>query len=212
VRVVTFASQERSAAKREIAAANRRLDGAIRGRDWSANALREHARSIRTDAIVGLFGRVVLHHDRVTTPSGTFALCREIDAGVETARVVSATGRLRGAVSAAARRDDPRRLLLYVCAPEGQHLEPCRSDELIKARVFASRVVSAARTREFDVDPATRLLDLARQYAALDGPGSSVWSALADLRAVEARLADERALPRRYRLRADPPPLFALEA
>jgi hypothetical protein len=212
VRVVTFASEERHAAKREIAAANGRLDAAIRGRDWSANALRESVRRIRTDAILGLYGRVVLHQDRVATPSGTFALCREISAGVETARVVSATGRLRGAASEAARREDPRRLLLYIDGPEGHHLEPCKSDQLIKARVFASRVVSAARTHAFDLDPALRLLDLAQQYAALDGPDSSVSRALTDLRALEARLDDEHALPRRYRLRADPAPLRSLEA
>jgi hypothetical protein len=208
--VVTFVSEERHAAKREIAAANRRLDAAIRGRDWSANALRESARRIRTDAILGLYGRVVLHHDRVTTPSGTFALCREISAGVETARVVTATGRVRGALPPALRRGDPRRLLLYISGPSGEHLEPCKSDELIKARVFASRVVIAARTHEFDVDPALRLQDLGRQYAALDAPGSSVGRALSELRAVEARLADGNALPRRYRLRADPPPLNSL--
>lgn len=211
--MVTFASEERHTAKREIAAANRRLDAAIRGRDWSANALRESVRRIRTDAILGLYGRVVLHHDRVTTPSGTFALCREMTAGVETARVVSATGRLRGALPSAARGGgDPRRLLLYISGPSGEHLEPCKSDQLIKARVFASRVVSAARTHEFDVDPALRLLDLARQYASLDGPGSSVSRALSELRAVESRLTDDNALPRRYRLRADPPPLLSLEA
>jgi hypothetical protein len=210
--VVTFVSEERHSARREIVAANRRLDAAIRGRDWSANALRESVRRIRTDAILGLYGRVVLHHDRVTTPSGTFALCREITAGVETARVVTATGRVRGALPPALRRGDPRRLLLYISGPSGEHLEPCKSDELIKARVFASRVVSAARTHEFDVDPALRLHDLGQQYAALDAPDSSVGRALSELRAVEARLAGDRALPRRYRLRAEPPPLRALEA
>ena len=210
--MVTFASEERHAAKREIAAANHRLDTAIRGRDWSANALRESVRRLRTDAILGLYGRVVLHHDRVSTPSGTFSLCREITAGVETARAVSAMRRLRGALPSTARREDPRRLLLYISGPAGEHLEPCRADELIKARVFASRVVSAARTHEFDVDPATRLLDLARQYAALDGPDSGVGRALADLRALESRLADDNALPRRYRSRADPQPLLPLNA
>jgi hypothetical protein len=209
VRVVTFGSQERQAAKREISAANRSLDVALRGREWSASALREGVRRIRTDAVLGLYGRVVLHQDRVTTPSGTFALCREITAGVETARVVAAAGRL-GAVAVAERGEDPRRLLLYIDGPAGRHLEPCKPEELVKARVFASRVVSAARTREFDVHPELRLRDLAEQYAALDGDGSSVSRALADLRAVEARLAAACALPRRYRSRADPahlPPL-----
>jgi hypothetical protein len=31
--------------------------------------------------------------------------------------------------------------------------------------------------------------------------------ALAELRALEARFSDERGLPRRYRVRAEPPPL-----
>jgi hypothetical protein len=202
--MVTFVSEQRQIAKRELVAANRRLDGAIRGRDWSANALREGGRRISLDAVIGLYGRAVLHSDRVVTPSGTFALTRDVTAGVETARVIAAA---HGELAEAARRAEPRRLFLFIAAPSGQHLEPCRPDELLKARVFASRLVSAARTRDFDVDAATRLRDLARRYESLDGPDSSVGRALAELRALEARLSDEDGLPRRYRLRAEPPAL-----
>jgi hypothetical protein len=206
--MVTFVSEQRQTAKRELVAANRRLDAAIRGRDWSANALREGGRRISLDAVIGLYGRVVLHHDRVVTPSGTFALSREVTAGVETARVLAAN-RLaaNGEPAEAAQRADPRKLFLFVAAPSGRHLEPCRPDELLKARVFASRLVSAARTRDFDVDAATRLRDLAGRYESLDGPDSSVGRALAELRALEVRLSGEDGLPRRYRLRAEPPPL-----
>jgi hypothetical protein len=204
--MVTFASGQRQVAKRELVAANRRLDAAIRGRDWSANALRESGRRISLDAVIGLYGRVVLHCDRVVTPSGTFALTREVTAGVETARVIAANDRLatNGELAEAARRADPRRLFLFIAAPDGRHLEPCRPDELLKARVFASRLVSAARTRDFDVDAATRLRDLGSRYESLDGPDSSVGRALAELRELEARLSDDDGLPRRYRLRAEP--------
>jgi hypothetical protein len=206
--MVTFASEQRQVARRELVAANRRLDAAIRGRDWSANALREGGRRISLDAVIGLYGRVVLHHDRVVTPSGTFALGREVTAGVETARVIAASRPVATPeLAEAAERAEPRRLFLFIAAPSGQHLEPCRPDELLKARVFASRLVSAARTRAFDVDAATRLRDLAARYESLDGPDSSVGRALAELRALEARLSDEDGLPRRYRLRADPAPL-----
>jgi hypothetical protein len=213
--MVTFASEHRQIAKRELGAANRKLDAAIRGRDWSAGALREAGRRISLDAVIGLYGRVVLHHDRVVTPSGTFALGRDVTAGVETARVIAATGRLgasaTGEPAAAAGRADPRTLFLFIAAPSGRHLEPCRSDELLKARIFASRLVSAARTRDVDVDAATRLRDLAARYAALDGPDSSVGRALAELRAIEARLSDEVGLPRRYRQRVEPAPLPRFE-
>jgi len=183
-------------------AANRNLDAALRGRDWSASALREAGRRISRDAVIGLYGRVLLHHDRVVTPSGTFALCRQVTASVETARVIAgAEG------SGDGRRTDPRSLFLVIDAPPGRHLEPCKPGEMLKARVFASRLVSAASTHDFDLDPETRLLDLASRYDALDGPHSRVCEALAALRAVEARVAEEEGFPRRYRPRPEPTPL-----
>ena len=39
--MLAFASERKYVARRELDAANRKLDGAIRGRDWSARALRE---------------------------------------------------------------------------------------------------------------------------------------------------------------------------
>jgi hypothetical protein len=198
-----FASEQEQVARRELVAANRDLDAAIRGRDWSAAALREAGRQISRDAVIGLYGRVLLHHDRVVTPCGVFALCHGVTAGIETARVAAAAGR----AAPAGTRVGPRSLFLVIEAPSGRHLEPCKPGEILKARVFASRVVSAAATHDFEVDPATRLLDLARRYDALDGPSSRVRMALAELRALEARFSDERGLPRRYRVRAEPPPL-----
>jgi hypothetical protein len=199
-----FASGQEQVARRELMAASRDLDAAIRGRDWSAGALREAGRQIGRDAVMGLYGRVLLHHDRVVTPSGVFALCRDVTAAVETARVA----RTERAEPHAGTRVGPRSLFLVIEGPSGRHLEPCKPGEILKARVFASRVVSAAGTCDFEVEPATRLLDLARRYDELDGPSSRVRVALADLRALEARLVDEDgALPRRYRLRAEPPPL-----
>lgn len=78
---------------------------------------------------------------------------------------------------------------------------------MLKARVFASRLVSTAATHDFDLDPALRLLDLESRYEELAGPHSRVSEALAELRVVEARLAEEDGLPRRYRPRPEPPPL-----
>jgi hypothetical protein len=203
--VFMFTSEQEQVARRELVAANRDLDAAIRGRDWSAGALREAGRQISLDAVIGLFGRVLLHHDRVVTPSGVFALCREVTAGVETAARVP-TGADRA--DAPGTRVGPRSLFLVIEGPSGRHLEPCKPADIVKARAFASRVVSAAETHDFEVDPATRLLDLARRYDELDAPGSRVRVALAELRAIEARLGDEDGgLPRRYRLRAEPPPL-----
>jgi hypothetical protein len=199
-----FASEQEQVARRELMSANRDLDAAIRGRDWSARALSEAGRQISRDAVIGLFGHVLLHHDRVVTPSGVFALSREVTAGVETAGVIAGTDR----AGTTAIRIGPRSLFLVVEAPSGRHLEPCKPDEIVKARAFASRVVSAASTRDFEIDPATRLRDLARRYDALEAPSSRVRVALAKLRALEARLSDEEGgLPRRYRLRAEPPPL-----
>ena len=199
-----FASEQEQVARRELMAANRDLDAAIRGRDWSAGALREAGRQISRDAVIGLYGRVLLHHDRVVTPSGVFELCREVKASVETARVIARTDR----AGAAGTRAGPRSLFLVIEAPSGRHLEPCKPADIVKARAFASRVESAAATRAFEVDPETRLLDLASRYGELDGPGSRVRIALAEVRALEARLRDEDGgLPRRYRPRADPPPL-----
>jgi hypothetical protein len=205
--MLAFASERKYVARRELDAANCKLDGAIRGRDWSARALRESGRRLRLDAVIALYGRVVLHHDRVVTPSGTFALCRDVTAAVETARVFAATNRAASDGLGEARRVDPRSLFLFIDTPSGQHLEACRSNELLKARVFASRLVSAARTRDFEVDPATRLGDLATRYASLDGPHCKVRQALSELRALETHLRDAEGLPRRYRLRVDPPPL-----
>jgi hypothetical protein len=199
-----FASEQEQVARRELMAANRDLDAAIRGRDWSADALREAARQISRDAVIGLFGRVLLHHDRVVTPSGVFALGRDVSATVETARVIAGTDR----ADSARTRIGPRSLFLVIDAPPGRHLEQCRPDDIVKARAFASRVESAAGTRDFEVDPETRLLDLARRYDELDGAGSRVRVALTEVRALESRLRDEDGgLPRRYRLRAEPPPL-----
>ena len=199
-----FASEQEQVARRELIAANRELDAAIRGRDWSAGALREAGRQISRDAVIGLFGRVLLHHDRVDTPSGVFALCREVKASVETARVIAGTGR----ADVAGMRAGPRSLFLVIDAPAGRHLEPCKPADIVKARAFASRVESAAGTRDFEIDPETRLLDLAKRYEELDGPDSRVRAALAEVRALEARIREEDGgLPRRYRPRADPPPL-----
>jgi hypothetical protein len=202
--VFMFASEQEQVARRELMAANRGLDAAIRGRDWSAGALREAGRQISRDAVIGLYGRVLLHHDRVVTPSGVFELCREVKASVETARVIASTDR----ADAAGTRAGPRSLFLVIESPAGRHLEPCKAADIVKARAFASRVESAAATRAFEVDPETRLLDLASRYGELDGSGSRVRIALAEVRALEARLRDEDGgLPRRYRLRADPEPL-----
>jgi hypothetical protein len=108
-----FVSEQRQVARRDLVAANRNLDAALRGRDWSASALREAGRRINRDAVIGL------HHDRVVTPSGTFALCREVTAGVEPACVTAGAEELL-----AGRRADPRGLFLAVDAPSGRHLEP----------------------------------------------------------------------------------------
>ena len=197
-----FVSEQRQVARRDLVAANRNLDAALRGRDWSAGALREAGRRISRDAVIGLYRRVLLHHDRVVTPSGTFALCRDVTATVETARVIAGADEL-----VAGRRADPRGLFLVVDAPSGRHLEPCKAGEMLKAQVFASRLVSAAATHVFDLEPALRLLDLERRYEALDGPHSRVSEALAALRAVEVRIAEEEGLPRRYRPRPEPLPL-----
>jgi hypothetical protein len=75
-----------------LRSANRRLDAALRGRDWSARALREAAYRITSDAVIGLYGRITLHHDRVVTPSGAFPLCGQVSAGVETAHLIAAGG------------------------------------------------------------------------------------------------------------------------
>jgi hypothetical protein len=199
-------------ARRELRAATARLEAALRGRDWSARALREAASRITGDAVIGLYGQVLLHHDRVVTPSGTFALCAQTTAGVETARVMSASTLLRlPQATAVVERADRRQLFLYVDTPAGQHLEPCHAEQYVKARVFASRITSAVRTLRFDIDPATRLLDLEARYEHLDTPESPLRIALAELRALEARLRADNRLPRRYRPPADPPSLPALQ-
>jgi hypothetical protein len=211
--VVALGSETGRAARRELHAASARLDAALRGRDWSARALREATFRITSDAVTGLYGAVLLHHDRVVTPSGTFPLCARTTAGVETAHVLARSALLRlPQTTAVAQRADRRQLFLYVDTPAGQHLEPCQADEHVKARVFASRITSAVRSLAFDIDPATRLLDLAARYEQLDTPLAPVRVALAELRALESRLRDENRLPRRYRPPADPlspPPLHA---
>jgi hypothetical protein len=204
--MVVLGSETGRAARQELNAATGRLEAALRGRDWSARALREAASRITSDAVVALYGRVLLHHDRVATPSGTFALSEGMLAGVESARVIATSADARLAPAAqAARRAGARQVFLYVATPSGHHLEPCKADEHIKARVFASRITSAVRTLEFDIDPATRLRDLAARYELLDEEASPVRIALAELRAVEARLREANCLPRRYRPALDPP-------
>ncbi|HEY3614042.1 MAG TPA: hypothetical protein VGK92_10070 [Gaiellales bacterium] len=204
--MVVLGSETGRAARRELHAATARLNAAVRGRDWSARALREAASRITSDAVIALYGRVLLHHDRLATPSGTFALCGQAIAGVESARVIATSRDPRLALAAdAARRAPARQVFLYVATPAGHHLEPCKADEHIKARVFASRVTSAVRTLEFDVDPDTRLRDLAARYELLEGPHAPVRVALAELRALELRLREDDRLPRRYRPPADPP-------
>jgi hypothetical protein len=211
--VVGLRSETGRMARGELQAATRRLEAALRGRDWSARALREAASRITGDAVIGIYGAVLLHQDRVVTPSGTFALCDQTTAGVETARVIAASTLLRQSpATAVAERARGRQLFLYIDTRAGHHLEPCHADEHIKARVFASRITSAVRTLEFEIDPATRLHDLATRYELLDTPASPVRIALAELRALEARLRDENRLPRRYRPRADPPAPPALHA
>jgi hypothetical protein len=206
--VVGLRSETGRMARGELQAATRRLEAALRGRDWSARALREAASRITGDAVIGIYGSVLLHQDRVVTPSGTFALCDQTTAGVESARAIAASALLRQSQA----RASGRQLFLYIDTPAGHHLEPCHTDEHIKARVFASRITSAVRTLEFEIDPATRLHDLATRYELLDTPASPVRTALAELRALEARLRDENRLPRRYRPRADPPSPPALHA
>ena len=210
--MVGLGSEAGKAARRELQAATARLESARRGRDWSARTLREAAARLESDAVVGLFGGVLLHRERVVTPSGTFALCASTTAGVETARVIATSLRLHQAGTALVQRAHPRQLFLYIDTPAGQHLEPSRPDDLIKARVFASRITSAVRTLEFDIDPATRLLDLAKRYELLDTPTSPSRRALAELRALEARLRTENRLPRRYRPAPEPSSLPALQA
>jgi hypothetical protein len=208
--VVGLGSEAGKAARRELQAAAARLEAARRGRDWSARALREAAVRLKSDAVIGLFGAVLLHRDRVVSPSGTLALCAGTSAGVEAAGVIATSLRLHGATTGVVERASPRQLFLYIDTPAGQHLEPCRPDDLIKALVFASRITSAVRTLDFDIDPATRLLDLAMRYELLDAPTSPARKALAELRALESRLRHEDRLPRRYRQSPDPPPLPAL--
>jgi hypothetical protein len=134
-------------------------------------------------------------------------------AGVETARVIAASTLPHlPRATAVELRASRRQLFLYVDTPAGQHLEACQAEDHVKARVFASRITSAVRTLEFDVDPATRLLDLAARYELLDKPTSPVRVALAELRTLEARLRDDNLLPRRYRPCADPPSPPALRA
>jgi hypothetical protein len=211
--VVGVGSETGRAAKRELHAATARLETALRGRDWSARALREAAFRITSDAVTGLYGAVRLHHDRVVTPSGTFALCARTTAGVENAHVIATSSLVRQpGTTAVAERADRRQIFLYIDTPAGHHLEPCPAEEHFKARLFASRITSAVRTLEFDIDPATRLHDLETRYALLDTPDARVRVALAELRALEARLRDESRLPRRYRPPADPPSLPAMRA
>jgi hypothetical protein len=204
--MVVLGSETGRAAKRELHAATARLEAALRGRDWSARALGDATARIASDAVVALYGRVFLHHDRIVTPSGAFALSARTIAGVESARVIATSGDPRLAPAGdAARRANSRQLFLYVVTPAGHHLEPCKADDHIKARVFASRVTSAVRTVEFDVDAGTRLRDLAARYELLEGPASPVRIAFAELRALEQRLRDEERLPRRYRPAPEPP-------
>ncbi len=184
--MIQLGSAQSKTARRELEAANRKLDAALRGRDWSARALREAAARIRNDAVISMFGRVVLHHDRVATPSGTFPLCKEITADVEASQALG-------------------RAVLAISAPSGRHLEPCRAGEHFKAQVFASRVTSTARTLAFEIEPADRLRDLAARYELLDAPDSPARRALAELRELETRLRAEGRLSRRYRPRPDPP-------
>jgi hypothetical protein len=211
--VVALGSDTSREARRELHAATTRLEAALRGRDWSARALREAALRITSDAVTGLFGAVRLHHDRVVTPSGTFTLCAKTSAGVESAHIIATSTILRSAQNlSVAGRADRRQLFLYIDTPSGLHLEPCKSDELFKARLFASRITSAVRTLAFDIDAATRLRDLATRYELLDVPDAPLRKALSELRALEARLRDENRLPRRYRPPADPPALPPLHA
>ena len=204
--MVVLGSQAGRAARRDLQVATARLDAALRGRDWSARALREAATRITSDAVIALYGRMLLHVDRIATPSGTLALCKEAIAGVDSARILAGSTDTRLVLPEnAARGGGDRQLFLYVATPDGCHLEPCKADDYVKARIFASRVTSAVRTRDFELDPATRLRDLARRYELLEGSSSPVRIALAELRQLEARLRDENLLPRRYQPPLDPP-------
>ena len=73
------------------------------------------------------------------------------------------------------------------------------------------RADSLVTVLRFDIDPATRLLDLQTRYEHLDKPESPLRIALAELRTLEARLRADNRLPRRYRPPADPPSLPALQ-
>src|SRR4051812_9417134 len=103
--MVVLGSEAGRTTRRELHAATARLEAALRGRDWSAQALREAASRITSDAVIALYGRVLLHHDRLATPSGTFPLGAATIAGVESARVIatSADPRLAPAAEAARR-------------------------------------------------------------------------------------------------------------
>ena len=200
-----FASEQEQVARRELMAANRDLDAAIRGRDWSAGALREAGRQISRDAVIGLYGRVLLHHDRVVTPSGVFELvpgsegeCR--DGSRDRRHAIAPTPLVRGPARAASSSSSRRHR-----AGTSSRASPPTS-----SRRGRSPLASRARPPPAPSRSIRRRVscDLASRYGELDGPGSRVQIALAEVRALEARLREEDGgLPRRYRLRAEPPPL-----
>jgi hypothetical protein len=208
-----FGTKESSEAKRELAAAKREYEKALAARKWSLGVIRASIAEISDDGIIAKHGRVVLRADRVVTPSGTFMLSPEVSAAVDTAgaissRVTATRLVLTGPFALAMKKKkDERELFLYVDAPTGQHVEPCKPEEQAKVRAFAAQITSTARRFKPGVDKDTRIAELYERRRALDAPDSAVRLALAELRAIEDRLREEGRLPAKYKADPDPAPL-----
>jgi hypothetical protein len=119
--MAVLGSEAGRSARRDLQVATARLEAALRGRDWSARALREAATRITSDAVVALYGRVLLHVDRIATPSGTLALCKEAIAGVDSARTIAGSTDTRLVLPEnTARGGGHRQLFRYVATPDGR--------------------------------------------------------------------------------------------
>jgi hypothetical protein len=105
------------------------------------------------------------------------------------------------------KKKDQRELFLYIEAPTGQHMAPCRPDDAVRVRVFASQITNAARSAELTGDRSERLENLRLRYENLDAPDCAWRLALAELRALEQSMREDQRLPEKYTPRDDPTPL-----
>lgn len=165
-----FGTPEERTAKRELGEAQKELDQSLRSRENGAEALRTLAKQIKKDAVIAKHGRVALYTDRVATPSGVFFLTPEVSAVVDTAGAISSRFTvtrfaLMGPFALAMKKKkDQRELFLYIDAPTGQHMEPCRPDDAVRVRMFASQITNAARSSELTGDRPERLENLRLRY------------------------------------------------